>query len=262
MRSGFPGFLERFERGDAQVTPAVLGGEALWIEQRVECQAIHDGSNLHGEAAAFLDCGANQFREERIDLGHGAAETHLVVEPAQALQLSRMANDEHLKFEIEQDALPVVQKLLKMPRKNIDALLKIWRGRHFFDHTTLVARNIFFKDGEEDIFLVTKVVIEGAARLAGPGGDVFNPGRFETVAGEDFPSRAHQFLTRNQSPFLLMRQRFQALTLSLRKIFMNRYGVLARLLRNIQGCMFLVQFPACLYDAEVQNYAARHPQFE
>jgi hypothetical protein len=42
-----------------------------------------------------------------------------------------------------------------------------------------------FQQREEDVFLALKIGVEGAARVAGPGSDIFEAGGFETVTGKD-----------------------------------------------------------------------------
>lgn len=196
-RSEFSGFLESFEGRDAQIAAAMRGGQPLGVEQRVESEAIHDGADLHCQAAAFLDRCADKLREERVDFCHGAAEAHLVVEFAQPFALLRMADDVELELQIEHEALLIVQQFFQVPCEDVNALIEIGRRLELFDYPALVARNVFFEDCEEDVFFVTEVVVEGAARLAGFGCDVFNAGRFEAISSKDFPCRLHQLLARN-----------------------------------------------------------------
>jgi hypothetical protein len=42
-----------------------------------------------------------------------------------------------------------------------------------------------FQQGKEDLFFARKIGIEGAARIASPGSDVFQAGSFEAVTGKD-----------------------------------------------------------------------------
>ena len=50
-----------------------------------------------------------------------------------------------------------------------------------------------FQQGEENLFLASKIGVEGAARIAGPGSDVFQASGFETVTCKDSLGGGQEF---------------------------------------------------------------------
>ena len=50
-----------------------------------------------------------------------------------------------------------------------------------------------FQQGKEDLFLASKIGIEGAARITSPGSDVFEAGGFKAVTGKNAFRRGQQF---------------------------------------------------------------------
>lgn len=127
------------------------------------------------------------------------------MELTQASSLFGMPNDIHLEFEVQQHALAVTKEFFKMPRKDLDALVEVRCYRQLLDHPGLIALNVLFKNGKEDVFLVSEIVVESAAGLACFGGDVLDPGRLKSDAGKNFAGSFHQLLARNERPLLPMR---------------------------------------------------------
>src|ERR1700737_4689585 len=82
------------------------------------------------------------------------------------------------------------------------------QGRQFLIWICLSAQNCghridslpdpLFQQGKEDLFLTLKIGVESAARIAGPGGDVFQACSFEPVAGKDSLGARQQLLPRRR----------------------------------------------------------------
>ena len=122
-----------------------------------------------------------------------------------------MADHIHLEFQNEQDPPFILEKLAEMTRENVDAPVKIRRGRHLIDDLSLVTADVLLKNCEENILFIAEMVVESAAGLARLGGDVFNSRGLEAVAGKDYASSLNQLAPRDERSLLPVQRRFQHL---------------------------------------------------
>src|SRR5262245_20811956 len=113
---------------------------------------------------------------------------------AEAFSLLRMPDDVHFEFEIQQNALPVAKKFFQMLCKYIDSGVEVGRCGQLFDDSFLVPRNVFFKDCEEYVLFIPKIIVESTSGLPSSCCDVFDASGLEAVAGEDFPGCLHEVL--------------------------------------------------------------------
>lgn len=201
MRPGLA--LHRLRDGEAKALADLFVRKAFWIEEAIEREAVERGGELRRDAPLFGGGRLPELRHQLIDLGHTAAQAHGGVEVGEATALARVAYGVELKFEVQQPVLPVAHELREAVCEGVDPLLGGGGGAEFGVDVLLVAVEVLLEDGEEDVFFVAEVAVEGAAGLSGFFGDVFDSGVFEAVLGKGGAGGLNELLAGGYGALLL-----------------------------------------------------------
>ncbi len=184
--------IEGFAEAELEVTDDLVVVEGFWIEEAAEGETVEDAAD--GEGVEELGFGgfAGELGDEEAKLRDTGADTDEAVEVGEAAAALRVANGVELEFEAKEDALLILAEFGEVFAERVDALVDGGEVEEAGDKEGQVAGGVLFEDGEEEIFLVLEVVVEGSAGFAGGGGDLFKAGVLEAVAGEDGAGRGEE----------------------------------------------------------------------
>ena len=114
-----------------------------------------------------------------------------------------MPQSEKFELQGDQDEAPVLGDFCVMLSQSGQLLLRAFLPAENRRDGIDSLPDPLFQQCEEYFFLAPIIGIEGAARVAGPGGDVFEAGGFKTVTGKDALSGGQQLLPGRFRPLRL-----------------------------------------------------------